>query len=224
MAHPLLAIALFFAGTLAGGPAWLWASSYAGEGGAPVSRQKACLASGLMWCGVALAFGPSVETVQLCLLCLVLVALSVSDLSALVIPDACILAAVAIRLGFVASCGALGIADPMQLAASSLVGSACALLPLLILTMVIDHVLGIESMGGGDLKLLAVAGAYVGWRLLPFVLALSCLMGLAGAAVHARGRPDALEPFAFGPAIAFALWVTLLASRPMEAWFVRWVF
>jgi leader peptidase (prepilin peptidase)/N-methyltransferase len=56
-------------------------------------------------------------------------------------------------------------------------------------------------------KLAAVAGAWVDWRLLPYVVEAAALVGLALALVHARrngsARADMKLPFAvgFAPAI-----------------------
>ena len=67
---------------------------------------------------------------------------------------------------------------------------------------------GREGMGLGDVKLAAVAGAWVDWRWLPYVVEAAALTGLALALAHARrkGAPprgDLKLPFAvgFAPAI-----------------------
>ena len=67
---------------------------------------------------------------------------------------------------------------------------------------------GRDGMGLGDVKLAAVAGAWVDWRLLPYVIEAAALTGLALALAHARHkgaapRSDLKLPFAvgFAPAI-----------------------
>ena len=66
---------------------------------------------------------------------------------------------------------------------------------------------GRDGLGLGDVKLAAVAGAWVDWRLLPFVVEFAALAGLALALARAaRGsalRRDMKLPFAvgFAPAI-----------------------
>jgi len=65
---------------------------------------------------------------------------------------------------------------------------------------------GTEGLGLGDAKLLAAAGAWLGWRALPLVVLVAALGALAFAAL---GRPRRRE-VAFGPwlAMAFlALWL-----------------
>ena len=66
---------------------------------------------------------------------------------------------------------------------------------------------GREGMGLGDVKLAAVAGAWVDWPLLPFVIEFAALSGLALALVRALReghglRRDTRLPFAVGFAAA----------------------
>jgi len=56
-----------------------------------------------------------------------------------------------------------------------------------------EHVTGIEGMGFGDVKLIAMIGAFLGWQAIPAVLVVASLTGsLAGIAVifthRGRGR------------------------------------
>jgi leader peptidase (prepilin peptidase)/N-methyltransferase len=67
---------------------------------------------------------------------------------------------------------------------------------------------GREGMGLGDVKLAAVAGAWIDWPLLPLVVEMAAILGLALAFVGAyragqRPRGDLKLPFAvgFAPAI-----------------------
>lgn len=65
------------------------------------------------------------------------------------------------------------------------------------------------GLGLGDAKLLAAAGAWLGWQGLPSVLLIAALAGLAMAlarAVLARGGLGA--PLPFGPALAAGFWLT----------------
>ena len=222
MESALVSVAFLVAGALGGGLVWRWACAQGGPV-PPVSPHLVRLGCGLAWAGLALAYGASLETIELCLLSLVLVTLSLTDLASLTIPNVCIVATVLIRVAYIAMAGALGLENPVSLLVSSLVGALCTFVPLLLATLLMDHLLGTESLGGGDLKLLSVAGMYVGWLVVP-MLALACLLGLAGSLAKARGHLDALAPFAFGPAIACSLWITLMVARPLAAGFVRWMF
>lgn len=68
---------------------------------------------------------------------------------------------------------------------------------------------GREGLGQGDAKLLAVAGAWVGFAGLPEVLLTGGLIGLALAIFDWR-RATSGAPLPFGPALALAIWVTRL--------------
>jgi leader peptidase (prepilin peptidase)/N-methyltransferase len=70
-----------------------------------------------------------------------------------------------------------------------------------------------DGLGWGDVKLFAVAGAWVGWMELPSVLLLGALIGIAGAMVTALRRDVAAETrLPFGPALAAAIWITWLCG------------
>lgn len=71
---------------------------------------------------------------------------------------------------------------------------------------------GRVGLGGGDTKLLAVAGAWVGWTDLPDVVLLAVLLGIAGTVFsRIRGHAiDAVTALPFGPYLAIALWIVRL--------------
>jgi len=66
----------------------------------------------------------------------------------------------------------------------------------------------------GDAKLLAVAGAWLGWTALPSVVVLACAGGLAWAALRLlrRGHEGLAEPIAFGLPLCAATWASLLLA------------
>lgn len=69
-----------------------------------------------------------------------------------------------------------------------------------------------DGLGGGDAKLLAAAGAWVGWTGLPDIIMIAALLGIAGTiALHARGiAASSVTALPFGPYLAFALWIVRL--------------
>jgi leader peptidase (prepilin peptidase)/N-methyltransferase len=71
---------------------------------------------------------------------------------------------------------------------------------------------GRDGLGGGDAKLLAVAGAWLSWQALPDVVLLAALLGIAGALVsRALGHTiSAATALPFGPFLAIALWIVRL--------------
>jgi leader peptidase (prepilin peptidase)/N-methyltransferase len=80
---------------------------------------------------------------------------------------------------------------------------------------------GKEGMGYGDFKLLAALGAWMGWKaLLPIVL-LSSLVGAAvGVVLIVLARRGREIPIPFGPYLAAAGFVVLLAGDAFTRRFV----
>ena len=83
---------------------------------------------------------------------------------------------------------------------------------------------GKEGMGYGDFKMNAAVGAFLGWKMLPLVILLSSIVGLAFGALQmfaARGKWDAGFRFHFGPYIAIAGIVALYWGEPILRWYTR---
>ncbi|HET7362301.1 MAG TPA: A24 family peptidase [Burkholderiales bacterium] len=83
---------------------------------------------------------------------------------------------------------------------------------------------GKEGMGYGDFKMNAAVGAFLGWKMLPLVILLSSVVGLAFGALQmfaARGKWDAGFRFHFGPYIAIAALVALFWGEPILRWYAE---
>ena len=98
----------------------------------------------------------------------------------------------------------------MHVVAAAVFGAA-----ILGITLVMDRVLGKESLGGGDIKLLAVVGLYFGFIGTLFVVILSCIAGLVFN-IAAKRRERA---FPFGPWIAAAAVAMLFVGEPLINWY-----
>jgi leader peptidase (prepilin peptidase)/N-methyltransferase len=74
-------------------------------------------------------------------------------------------------------------------------------------------------MGLGDAKLLAAAGAWLGWQALPGLVVIAALAALAVAlAQAARGaKLAATTRIAFGSYLALAFWLVWLYGPPVIA-------
>jgi prepilin signal peptidase PulO-like enzyme (type II secretory pathway) len=79
-------------------------------------------------------------------------------------------------------------------------------------------VTGREGLGDGDIKLLAMLGAWGGWQILPGTLLLASLAGFVLAIIYARLSMDESSTFPFGPAIAFGGILNILYG-PSVPWF-----
>ncbi|OUS31664.1 prepilin peptidase [Gammaproteobacteria bacterium 45_16_T64] len=92
---------------------------------------------------------------------------------------------------------------------SAVIGAAAGYLSLWSIYQVFKLVTGKEGMGFGDFKLLAALGAWMGWEVLPLIILLSSLVGsiIGISFIVIKGR-DKNIPFAFGPYLAIAGWIT----------------
>ena len=78
---------------------------------------------------------------------------------------------------------------------------------------------GREGLGGGDPKLLGAIGLWVGWAMLPFVVLLACLVGLAAVFLAAMqgNRVAATDRLPLGALMAIAaypVWLVMVAFGP----------
>lgn len=90
----------------------------------------------------------------------------------------------------------------------SLIGAAAGFGSLWLIGAAYRRVRGHTGLGGGDPKLLAAIGAWLGWMPLPFVLLGAAVMGL-GIVLQRRTRGDAVsatDRVAFGALMALAAW------------------
>lgn len=71
---------------------------------------------------------------------------------------------------------------------------------------------GTDGIGMGDAKLLAAAGAWLGWRPLPSVILIACSLSFLWVAVAflRRGREAADRRIAFGAPLCLAIWIVWL--------------
>ncbi|HVN85638.1 MAG TPA: A24 family peptidase [Candidatus Binatia bacterium] len=78
-----------------------------------------------------------------------------------------------------------------------------------------------EGMGGGDLKLLAMIGAFLGWKAVPVTLLLGSLsgsvVGLTLSAVYGR---DTRIPIPFGPFLAAGAVCALFFGDALIDWYL----
>ncbi|HEX8578809.1 MAG TPA: A24 family peptidase [Allosphingosinicella sp.] len=97
-----------------------------------------------------------------------------------------------------------------------LIGAAAGYLTLELIRILYRALRGREGLGGGDPKMLAAIGAWLGWASLPFVLLGAGLIGLAGvAAMRLRGKAVAgTDRLPLGTLMALAAWpLWLLLAR-----------
>jgi leader peptidase (prepilin peptidase)/N-methyltransferase len=104
----------------------------------------------------------------------------------------------------------------------ALIGAAAGYLALWSVFWLFKLATGKDGMGYGDFKLFAAAGAWMGWTALLPVIILAALSGALTGIILLRVRgQDRSMPFAFGPFLAIAMWIWLVAGQPILAAYLR---
>ena len=204
--------------------------------GSPVSARYPAteVFCGLLYVSVLLRYGLTLEAIQYILFVSVLFVLALTDLEAYIIPNATIVAALVIRVVYIVVGGALGLHDLGSVAVESLIGGFGVAVPVLVLALIMDRVLGKESLGGGDVKLFFVAGTYFGLARSLFLVIVACVLGIVSGLVSAshdssrKGIDDSdtddsisTHLIPFGPSIALACWVTMMVGQQVVDWYLR---
>lgn len=160
-------------------------------------------------------FGLTTELGLAAALLAALVAITVIDVQHQVIPDVITLPGVV--LGFVANLG-LGRIGWLDSTLGVLVGGG-------IFWVVLQGsllILGQEGMGGGDVKLGAMLGAFLGWQATLVAVFLAVMAGglvaLLLLGLNIAGRKD---PIPFGPFLAGAGAATLLWGDRLTTWYLQ---
>lgn len=155
-------------------------------------------------------FGPVLELAQWLILATLLLAISLVDASTKRIPGQLLVAMAVSRVCFVPFLS-MPVKDALPAAAISL---GAIVIPLLLLTLLVERVIGREAMGGGDIKLLMAMALYLDWKQLLLTLLLGCILGIIGAfAARLKGT------FPFGPYLAASCILSVCFGAPLIAWY-----
>jgi len=165
----------------------------------------------ISWGWLAWAIGPSAVLLQALVLMTLLWVLTLIDLETMLLPDLLTLPGIAIGLGFAAWLGYF---------TDALIGAAAGYAFFWLVAAIYRWSAGREGMGGGDFKLLAMLGAFMGWQALPFIVFAASFSGalIGGLWLAMRGKQDAPE-IPFGPflSLAGAIWF-LWAADILHFW------
>jgi len=182
---------------------------------APISAQYPLVeaACGALSLACALKFGWSPALAGALLLTWALLALTMIDLRTQLLPDS-------ITLPLLWAGLLLSLFAVFTRPAPAIIGAAAGYLSLWSVYHVFRLVTGKEGMGYGDFKLLAALGAWFGWQALPLIVLLSSLAGaVIGLGLIALRRHDRNVPIPFGPFLAAAGWLMLIAGPELtQAW------
>ena len=106
---------------------------------------------------------------------------------------------------------------------AAVIGAAGGYLSLWLIYWAYRLATGKEGMGFGDFKMNAAIGAFFGWKLLPLVILVSSVVGLAFGVMQmiaARRGWDAAFRFHFGPYLAIAAIVAMFWGDRILHWYL----
>ncbi len=181
------------------------------------------LLSGLLYVAIFLRFGWTLETPIYWGLISWLVTLTLIDIDTFTLPNALTMSGVC--LGWLAQ----GVFLADQTISSALIASvAASILGLWLfdgIRILGDIMMGRTAMGGGDGKLAAMLGAWLGWQgLLLSILLASCLGALVGGLGTLSGRLEHRQPIPFGPFLAFGAGISLFFGNALIRAYLRLFF
>ena len=103
--------------------------------------------------------------------------------------------------------------------AGALIGMVCISVPMLLLCLAIPG-----AFGGGDIKLMAAAGLFLGWQHTLLAMFFGILGGgFYGIYLLAARKADKKDHFAFGPFLCVGIVLALLFGDPVLAWYCRFL-
>ncbi len=182
-----------------------------------VEALNALLYGGLFW-----RFGPGWPFLIYAVFCSSLIVITFIDLDFQIIPDRISLPG--IPAGLLA--GSLILPDPFLRAdalgwMSSLIGAAAGFLVYYGIAVLGEKILKKEAMGGGDIKLMAMVGGFLGWK---GVILTTFLGSLAGAAIGLGqmfflGRERGSQ-IPFGPFLALGAVVSVFFGQEIIVWYL----
>ena len=139
---------------------------------APISAQYPLieLTTALIWAAFTWLLGPSLELFRAAVFCTLLLGIAMTDAREYIIPDEFSLGGLAIGLLFAIPGGFHVIGD-------ALLGAAVGFGVLLLVAVAGKAVFKEEAMGGGDIKMMAMVGAFTGWTGVLLTIFLGSLLG-----------------------------------------------
>ncbi|HBY56434.1 MAG TPA: prepilin peptidase [Candidatus Atribacteria bacterium] len=172
------------------------------------------LLTGLIYLIIYLIYGLSIQTLIYIILSSALIIIAFIDLQEQIVPD--VISLPGIVIGFIISFFVPYISF-INSALGVLVGGGI----ILIIGLSGSAIFKKEAMGGGDVKLAAMIGAFLGWRYIILSLFLGFFLGaLAGIFLILSKIKRREDMIPFGPFIVLGSFITLLWGEKIISWYL----
>jgi leader peptidase (prepilin peptidase)/N-methyltransferase len=170
--------------------------------------------TGLMSVALFMKYGPTVQFLLFLLFYAALLVITFIDLSHQIIPDAISIPGIPFGIG-------ASFFIPTVSWLESLLGILVGGGLLFLIAVGYKWITGRDGMGGGDIKLLAMMGAWLGWKAIPFIILASSLIGLlvgGGSGLLLKKGLRAKIPF--GPFLAIASLIYIFFGPEVIRWYI----
>lgn len=162
-------------------------------------------------------FGVTLKSAFLLAFLCGLVVVSFIDLDHQIIPN--VITLPGIPLGFI---GGLLVREPPLL--DRLIGTLAGAGFLYLVLFYGGVLYGQEAMGEGDLNLIALVGAFLGWKAVVVTILIACVVGSAvGLGLMALKRLGRRQHIPFGPFLALGAVVGLFWGERLLGWYLRFL-
>lgn len=186
---------------------WLWLKGRCRYCKSSISARYPLVeaATGLLFVWVLWTFSLSISTLGYWAFFSWLLALSLIDIDSLTLPNSLTQSGLIAGLLFQAAVGwfTAGWAGVASHLLSGILGAVIGIWMFDLISILGAMAFGQTAMGGGDAKLAAMIGAWLGWKLLLVAGFLACAIGaFAGGGAVALGLISRRQPMPFGPFLA----------------------
>jgi leader peptidase (prepilin peptidase)/N-methyltransferase len=168
------------------------------------------LAMAGIWGAMAWRFGLTWQAVTGAVFFSILLGIAITDARQYIIPDEFSLGGLVIGVG-------LSLAGGWEGLAGALIGAASGFVLLWTVAVLGKRMFGREAMGGGDIKMMAMVGAFVGWQGVLLTVFLGALLGtIIYVPLTVFGRQRDVP---FGVFLSAAAAVTWVSGPEIIAWY-----
>jgi leader peptidase (prepilin peptidase)/N-methyltransferase len=196
---------------------WLFLRGRCRRCAAPISPQYPLVEAGVgaIWALAVWWYGLAVPALIAATFATLLLGILLTDLRHMLIPDEFSLGGLGLGLGFSLLAGGL---SPL----AAVIGAAAGYGLLWLAGAVGTWWAGRDAMGGGDLKMMAMVGAFLGWRGVLLTVFLGALIGTV-VFLPALLRRERHKEIPFGVFLAVGAMAAMLGGDRIVAWYTETV-
>ncbi|MCH5255828.1 MAG: prepilin peptidase [Lachnospiraceae bacterium] len=167
-------------------------------------------ANGLVWLTIVLINGVTVESLLYCILASALITLSVIDFRTYEIP-------LGINI-FILAIGLVRLITDYSNWLSYLIG----FFSVSVFLTILYYATGGRAIGGGDVKLMAVCGLVLGWKLTVLSFFLGCILGAIIHLIRMKVSGES-HVLAMGPYLSMGMFIAMLWGNQMINWYFQFL-